>query len=180
MAKNNKDIADQYAKAIFELASEQDNVETIKVSLQTIQTVLQDNQTLVKILTSTQVTDDIKQSLLATLTDFAPESVKNLIQLLAYNERLNILHLVIEQFMHAYNRMHGIVDVEATTSVPLNEERLQRLAKVFAQKTGAKKVNVSNTIDESILGGVILQSESTLIDGSLKTKIAKFKAQLLG
>ncbi len=140
MAKNNKDIADQYAKAIFELASEQDNVETIKVSLQTIQTVLQDNQTLVKILTSTQVTDDIKQSLLATLTDFAPESVKNLIQLLAYNERLNILHLVIEQFMHAYNRMHGIVDVEATTSVPLNEERLQRLAKVFAQKQGQRKL----------------------------------------
>ena len=88
--------------------------------------------------------------------------------------------MVIDQFVSHYNEAKGIVDVKATTAVALDDQRLDKLANVFAAKTGAKQVNIENVVDNSILGGVILQSQSILIDGSLQTKIAKMKAQLLG
>ncbi len=103
-----------------------------------------------------------------------------MVKLLQVNNRLNILSIVVDEFVSQYNEVNGIVDVQATTAVALDDGRLDKLASVFASKTGAKQVNIENVVDESILGGVILQSQSTLIDGSLQTKIAKMKAQLLG
>lgn len=172
MAKNIKDIANQYAKAIFELAGEQDNVDEVLTDLRTIKTVLDENQNFITIAS--------RDDLLKTLTGNSTDSVKNLVKLLQVNNRLNILSIVVDEFVSQYNEVNGIVDVQATTAVALDDGRLDKLASVFASKTGAQQVNIENVVDESILGGVILQSQSTLIDGSLQTKIAKMKAQLLG
>ncbi|MGO0155166.1 ATP synthase F1 subunit delta [Leuconostoc mesenteroides] len=180
MAKNIKDIANQYAKAIFELAGEQDNVDEVLTDLRTIKTVLNQNQNFITVVSSADVTIASRDDLLKTLTSNSTESVKNLVKLLQVNNRLNILSIVVDEFVSQYNEVNGIVDVQATTAIALDDGRLDKLASVFASKTGAKQVNIENVVDESILGGVILQSQSTLIDGSLQTKIAKMKAQLLG
>ncbi|KAI3472662.1 hypothetical protein Pfo_031227 [Paulownia fortunei] len=150
MAKNIKDIADQYAKAIFELASEQDQLDDVLHDLETIQKLITENPSFVTVVTASDL----------AITD-------------------HILSMVIDQFVSHYNEVKGIVDVKATTAVALDDQRLDKLANVFAAKTGAKQVNIENVVDNSILGGVILQSQSILIDGSLQTKIAKMKAQLL-
>lgn len=55
MAKNIKDIANQYAKAIFELAGEQDNVDEVLTDLRTIKTVLDENQNFITIASSADV-----------------------------------------------------------------------------------------------------------------------------
>ncbi|GMA70099.1 ATP synthase subunit delta [Leuconostoc litchii] len=180
MAKNIKDIADQYAKAIFELAGDQDNVNEVLQDLRAIKTVLNENKNFVTVVSSADVTITSRDDLLKTLTSDSTDSVKNLVKLLQANNRLDVLLLVVDEFISYYNEANGIVDVKATTAVSLDDGRLNKLASVFASKTGAKQVNIENVVDESILGGVILQSQSTLIDGSLQTKIAKMKAQLLG
>ncbi|MBS1008654.1 ATP synthase F1 subunit delta [Leuconostoc suionicum] len=180
MAKNIKDIADQYAKAIFELAGEQDNVNEVLGDLRAIKTVLNENKSFVTVASSADVAVSSRDDLLKTLTNDSTDSVKNLVKLLQANNRLDVLLLVVDEFINHYNEANGIVDVKATTAVSLDDGRLNKLASVFASKTGAKQVNIENVVDESILGGVILQSQSTLIDGSLQTKIAKMKAQLLG
>ena len=180
MAKNIKDIADQYAKAIFELSSEQGNVEDTRKDLDTLKVVFENNPNFVTIVSSNDINSEARDGLLTTLTTGASEAIQNLVKLLAYNNRLNLLTQIVTSFEDYYNDAHGIVNVVATTAVALDETRLDKLAAVFASKTGAKHVNLTNNVDESIIGGVILQSQSTLIDGSLQTKIAKMKAQLLG
>ncbi|MDI6667734.1 ATP synthase F1 subunit delta [Leuconostoc falkenbergense] len=180
MAKNIKDIADQYAKAIFELASEQNQLDDVLHDLETIQKLITENPSFVTVVTASDLAITDRDQLLKTLTKGAAESIQNLIQLLARNDRLDILSMVIDQFVSHYNEAKGIVDVKATTAVALDDQRLDKLANVFAAKTGAKQVNIENVVDNNILGGVILQSQSILIDGSLQTKIAKMKAQLLG
>ena len=180
MAKNIKDIADQYAKAIFELASEQNQLDDVLRDLETIQKLITENPSFVTVVTASDLTTTDREQLLQTLTKGAAESIQNLVKLLVRNDRIDILSLVIDQFVNHYNEAKGIVDVKATTAVALDDQRLDKLATVFATKTGAKQVNIENVVDSSILGGVILQSQSILIDGSLQTKIAKMKAQLLG
>ncbi|WLC58597.1 F0F1 ATP synthase subunit delta [Leuconostoc carnosum] len=180
MAKNLKDIADQYAKAIFELSSEQNNVAETQLDLNALKTVFNDNPNFVVVVTSRDVDVALRDNLLQTLTNGTSEPIENLVKFLAYNDRLDILPLIVDAFNEQYNEVNGIVDAIATTAVPLDEARLNKLATVFASKTGAKQVNLKNVVDEGILGGVILQSQSALVDGSLRTKIAKMKAQLLG
>ncbi len=180
MAKNLKTIANQYAKAIFELSSEQDNLAATRADLNAVQAVLDATPNFIVTVTANDVAAQDRAALLATLTQGGVPAVQNLVQLLARNQRLALLPMVIAAFNEYDNAVHGIVDVTATTAVTLDASRLAKLATVFATKTGAKKVNLTNVVDASILGGVILQSSSTLIDGSLRTKIAKMKAQLLG
>ncbi|ADG40808.1 MULTISPECIES: ATP synthase F1 subunit delta [Leuconostoc] len=180
MAKNLKDIANQYAKAIFELSTQQNNVDATRSDLNALKNVFNDNPNFVVVVTSNDIDSTSRDSLLTTLTTGAAEPIQNLVKLLAYNNRLAILPQIVDSFDDYYNEANGIVDVSAITAVALDDTRLAKLAAVFASKTGAQHVNLKNVVDQSILGGVILQSQSTLIDGSLKTKIAKMKAQLLG
>ena len=180
MAKNLKDVANKYAKAIFDLSSEHQMVDETLADLRAIKAVLADSPEFIQAATSNDVDAQVRDNLLQTLTQGAVEPVQNLVKLLARNQRLNVLTLVVDAFNQYYNEANGIVDVTATTAVALDDARLSKLANVFAAKTGAKQVNLTNVVDTTILGGVILKSQSTLIDGSLQTKIAKMKAQLLG
>ena len=162
MAKNLKDVANQYAKAIFDLSSDYQIVDETLADLRAIKAVLADSPDFIQAATSNDVDAQVRVNLLQTLTQGAVEPVQNLVKLLARNQRLNVLPLVVDAFNQYYNEANGIVDVTAPTAVALDDARL------------------SNVVDATILGGVILKSQSTLIDGSLQTKIAKMKAQLLG
>ena len=75
MATNLKDIADQYAKAIFELSSEQDNVEDTRKDLDTLKVVFENNPNFVTIVSSNDINSEARDGLLTTLTTGASEAI---------------------------------------------------------------------------------------------------------
>lgn len=67
----------------------------------------------------------------------------------------------------------------ATTAVKLDDDQLQRLGDSFAKKYNLNAVRLENKVDPSILGGVVLQVKDRVIDGSVKTKLNKIRAQII-
>ncbi|CAK8054351.1 ATP synthase F1 subunit delta [Eupransor demetentiae] len=180
MAKKTAQIADQYAQAILDLAKQEDNLNEVLADLQALRQVIKDEPNLLVWLSSHEVDPDVQDSLIQTLSKDAVSSVQNLVKLLSVNQRFNIMDLVIDRFIELYNLDQGIVDVKITTAIDLDDQEKAGLEKVFLAKSGAKKLNSSYLVDTAIIGGVIMQSSSILIDGSLRTKIARLQAQLLG
>jgi F-type H+-transporting ATPase subunit delta len=98
---------------------------------------------------------------------------------LADRRREIILQDVFAEYKRLVNEQKGIVEAIVTTAFPLTATDRKKLIAAFEPIVG-KKLDITEKVDSDILGGVIVQVGDRLYDGSLRTKLARFKERLSG
>ncbi|MFL1695999.1 ATP synthase F1 subunit delta [Weissella kandleri] len=179
MALDNAIIAQRYARALFELSHDQkSDTETLNELLE-LQTVLQDNPELAQIITANQISDDQKQAILKPLLADASPLVHNLIQMTYDYRRFDLLPMIIETYQRTVNHAIGHMTAEVKTVVELDAKQIERLKQVIAKRFDAKSVDLKQTIDPSLLGGVVITANNQIVDGSLATKLAAIRQSIV-
>ncbi len=102
-----------------------------------------------------------------------------LIMLLAKNARLNILEEVLKRYVELHTADNKEIKVNVTSVIKINDS-LETKLKTILSKNGKMKVKIINLIDKDLLGGLIIQIGSNLIDTSIKTKLNKVKNAMKG
>ena len=102
-----------------------------------------------------------------------------LIILLAKNARLNILEEVLKSYIELHTADNKEIKVNVTSVIKINDSLENKLKKILS-KNGKLKVKIINLIDKDLLGGLIIQIGSNLIDTSIKTKLNKVKNAMKG
>ena len=102
-----------------------------------------------------------------------------LIMLLAKNARLNILEEVLKRYIELHTSDNKEIKVNVTSVIKINDSLETKLKKILS-KNGKMKVKIINLIDKDLLGGLIIQIGSNLIDTSIKTKLNKVKNAMKG
>ena len=102
-----------------------------------------------------------------------------LIVLLAKNSRLNIFQEVLKRFMQLHTSDNKEVKVYVTSVIKISDNLEDQLKKTLS-KNGKMKVKVINLIDKDLLGGLIIQIGSNLIDTSIRSKLNKVKNVMKG
>ncbi|KRL63439.1 ATP synthase F1 subunit delta [Lactobacillus psittaci] len=179
MALSREEIGARYGAALYGFGQDTNTLEQIHDEMDVLKTALADNPRLVDVFTDPVYSATEKSELLAKISaDFCAQVQEFLKLLLEYN-RFNVLPEIVEQFNVYYNRSKNIAYGIATSAVALDDEQLNRLSEAYASKHGLKKLYLTNEVDSSLIGGVILQVEDYVIDGSVKTKLKKIRAQLI-
>jgi F-type H+-transporting ATPase subunit delta len=83
----------------------------------------------------------------------------------------------MQLFKQMYYDKKNILEVTATTTVPMTAALRQKLTDKL-EKVSGKSVILHEKLDKSILGGIVLRYGNTQIDSSVKTKLDKIKAQI--
>ncbi len=65
-----------------------------------------------------------------------------------------------------------------TSVVALDDNQKANLSKAYAKKFGLKSFEFENEIDSSLIGGVIVEAQGQVIDGSVQTKLKRVKQSL--
>ena len=112
----------------------------------------------------------------AVLQDVDP-LVRNLVALLVTRRAADSLPSVHEAYTRLLDVHLGRQRVEVTSAVPLEDEELERVTSFAANLTG-KEVVVSARVDESILGGIIIQVGDQLLDGSTRARLEEMRRQI--
>lgn len=86
---------------------------------------------------------------------------------------------IVDQFNMRYNKLNNIAFGKVISAVKLDDDQLQKLGQAYAKKYNLKELKLTNQVNPSIIGGVILEVEDYIIDGSVKTKLKKIRAQLV-
>ena len=107
------------------------------------------------------------------------EQIFKFFKVIASNRRLNILKSVLYSFSNLVKSMNQEVNVKVTSAVQLNEKNLLQIKGIFSNRT-KKQINIISYVDKSIIGGIILQIGSNLIDASVKSKILKINNVIKG
>ena len=99
---------------------------------------------------------------------------------LASNGRLILINEVIDDFLSEVSRINGEVKAEVTSSFTLDQDQQKKVEAAISEATGIKKIILSTSVDESLIGGLIVKIGSKMIDNSLKTKLNRLEIAMRG
>ena len=179
MAIDNATIARRYGNALFEVAQDQNSLAETAAELNELKAALNQEPGFVNFMTSPQIDEKAKKDTLSALTANASTLVSNLLNMLFDYRRISNLEAIIDEFNRFYDQDRKVVRAVVRTAVELDDQQKNTLAKKFAEVEGANQVILDARVDPSIIGGVVMQSESHIYDGSIKTKLEKIKRLLL-
>ena len=101
------------------------------------------------------------------------DALKKFVTILAGNQKLKQASNIIAEFEKYAKKQAGIVEIEVKSARKLDETTLESIKKQFGNQ-----VEATETIDKSLLGGVTVQTEDKILDGSLKTQLRKLNENL--
>lgn len=163
-------VARPYASAVYKLAHETSSLEAWGDALALLANVVSDAN-MIKVLDDPALGKDKKgEMLLHVLSDKLNEQQKNLVKLMAENGRLKIYPDVAEQFEAYRAEAEGKVEAEVTSAFKLSPEQEKNIIAMLKTKLG-REVTLTTSIDESLIGGVLIKAGDTIIDGSMKSKL---------
>lgn len=179
MAQSKIQIADRYSKALFEVASEQDKLKSVFKEVSVINQSFKENPSFTAAFASAQLSKKDKTALVDSFKAKLSDLLQDFVSLVNDYNRMEYFELILEDFIARYNSSAGIVNATVTTTIKLDKKRTDDLKESLRQRFNLKEVNISNVIDESIMGGVIVSLNDQIIDGSVKQKLANIKRLLL-
>jgi len=104
--------------------------------------------------------------------------LKKFIEVLVKNNDFKKAKDVIRNLDKIFREEEGILEAEIVVASPLKKEMVKIVKDYVTDMSGAKKVEVAERVDKSILGGVIIKYEDKIVDGSLKSKLSRLKMNL--
>ncbi|MGX5175571.1 F0F1 ATP synthase subunit delta [Aliikangiella sp. IMCC44653] len=170
-------LARPYAKAAFEHALEAKQLAEWSDMLAFAAQVVSDGD-MHQLLTSPHFTkEDQRDAMLKVCADKLDDKASNFIKLLANNGRLLALPEIEVLFNFLRAEFEKTIEAHITSATELNEQQITQLKEKLANKLG-RQIDVSVEINTDILGGLIIQAEDLVIDGSVRGKLAKLSDTL--
>jgi len=159
-------IADSYAAAVLELAEAAGASEDLLEEFGGLVAALEQEETLRYFLISPAVDDDARrEGLEKAFRGQASDLLVNTLQVLNAKGRMQILPTLYERYRLALEEIRGEIDVEITTALPLPDALREPLTESLRRRTG-KTPRLIEKVDDSVLGGLIVQIGDEKLDGS--------------
>jgi F-type H+-transporting ATPase subunit delta len=174
----NRKAARRYARALFQWAADNQQVETIQRELDEVRLQIETVPDLEEVLTHPLIPDADKGRLIRTAFEGRVSApLLAFLMLLEQHRRMDLLPAVYEEFALQALDYHGVVQAEVVTSVPLPAEDRQRLESLLARRLG-KTVHLYPRVDPETIGGMLVRVGDTVVDGSIKTSLESLRERL--
>lgn len=176
---NQSKISVRYARALFQLAIEKNNLEDIRKDVLLIVQSLKDYEQFKMYLKSPVVKPSQKYQLMKDIfASSITETTLNFLGLLVQNKREIHLEDISRQFLEEYSKYKGIKSAMVTTAVSLDESTLQKLHQLLSS-TFKTEINLVTQQNPAILGGFILRVGDQQYDASVSNGLKRVKNALL-
>ena len=165
-------LAGRYASALFDLARDERQIESVSASLGTVRAALAKSADLKALTISPLVNrESAAKAIAATAESLELDPLtRRFLGVLAKNGRLSQLDAVIRTYARLAAQHRGETTAEVTSAFPLNDDQVAAL-KANLKARGGKDVTIEAKVDPSILGGIVVRLGSRMIDASIKTKL---------
>ena len=164
-----------YARSLFEIAEESGSQERTLRELMFLRPTFQEFPEYAVLLDSPAVSARQRQELAGAAFGQAlsPDTL-GFLKLLIQNRRVLLAMEITDYYSELYNQYKNILNITATTAVPLEEEQRVRLAAALEKKTG-KRVELDCRVEPGVIGGLLIEMEGSRIDATVKGELATLK-----
>jgi F-type H+-transporting ATPase subunit delta len=171
-----------YAEALFSLVTEENEKDLTQVfsDLNGIAGIFNAEPDFMKLLKVPTIPVDEKLAVIKEAFEGRVHTyVLNFMYVLTENDRADSFSKILEYFTTLYNEKMNLADVTVTSAKELSSETVEKIRAKMTQVTG-KTVNITLEVDPAVIGGVVISYGNTVIDGSVKARLERLKADIAG
>jgi F-type H+-transporting ATPase subunit delta len=172
-------VARRYAKALFEVAKERDQLNTIEDEIHHLNRLFEENESFLTFLKHPTIDHRTKKEAFKRIfSGRISETMLTFINILIERDREAELDDITAYYVRMANAERGLEDALVRTALPLSEAEKANISEQFTRLIN-KTIRVHNVVDPSVLGGLSVQIGDRVYDGSIKGKLNRFKHRML-
>ena len=164
----------RYAKSLLELAVEQNQLDACKADMEDVVAACKESKELSLLLKSPVIKSDKKVAILNEVFASFNTLSKSFINIITNKKREMLLEEIAEQFLLVYKQHKGIESAVVTTAIPLDND-LRAAIQAFVEKHGGGQVELTEKVDEKLIGGAVIRMGDKQLDASVLRQINDLK-----
>jgi ATP synthase F1 delta subunit len=169
-----EEIAQVYARSLFEVASEHDRADEIREQLGEFAGALEEDRDLQVFFFSPYFSTQEKQDGLDRAVTGADEVLVNFLKLLIENHRMPVIFRVRRGYEELWEEANRLLPVTVTSAVELDEKTVRQIGDRIAEQTG-RRVDVTAHVDPDVLGGIIVRAGNSVLDASVRNRLDQLR-----
>lgn len=172
-----EEIAAVYARSLFEVAKEADNLDEIREQLGEFAEALAESHELQVFFFSPYFSTQEKEEGLDRALEGADAMFENFLKLLIENHRMPVLFRVRRAFEDLWREENQLLPVQVTSAVELDDGTVQEIGDRIAEQTG-RKIDLSAEVEPDILGGIVVRVGNSILDASIRNRLEQLRKQV--
>ena len=174
-------LSGRYALALLDIADENKQLDGVADDLQALKRAFEESSELREMVRSPLYTKPQKTGAMTSIMDKLGTGAltRRFVLVVAQNNRLFALVSMIDAYLAELARRRGEVTAKVTTARTLSDQQQDSLTNALRAAVGAK-VQVDVTVDPSLIGGLIVQVGSRMVDSSLRAKLQRLQLAMKG
>jgi len=172
-------ITVRYSKAFFSLAKEKNQLEPLKKDIEAIFTLCNESADFRLLLESPVVKTSQKKKLIRAIFDQKINPLTlNFLELIAENKREVHLPGICRNILSFYRQDQGVKSAIVTTATSMSSSIIAEIKSELEKQLNAQ-IELSQKVDENIIGGFVLRIDDQQVDASIAHQLRKVKETLL-
>jgi F-type H+-transporting ATPase subunit delta len=172
-------IAAPYARALFDFSIEKNIMHQITADFQNLEIFLNETVELTEYLNNPLVSQEAKREILTkTLQSQINTETFKFLMVLVKRERINLLKLIITNYLELVYETASIKMIEVSTAFPFTNLQKNMLVQKLKELTSAREIRLVITVDSSLIGGFLIKTESKVIDFTIKNQLQRLAKHL--
>ena len=172
-----EEIAEVYARSLFEVAREQGKLDAVREQLGEFADALDAQRDLAVFFFSPYFTTQEKADGLGRVLVDADETVVNFLRLLIERHRMPAVFRVRRRLDALWERENRVLPVQITSATQLDEETVKRIGDRIGEETG-QRIELTARVEPAIVGGIVLRVGNQILDASIRARLDRLRRQV--
>jgi F-type H+-transporting ATPase subunit delta len=169
-----EELAQVYARALFEVALEQGKLDLLRDQLAQFADALEDDRQLAIFFFSPYFSTAEKEQGLERILEGADESFVNFLRLLIEKHRMPVLFRIRHEYERLWEEENKVLPVEITSAIELDSATTESLGRTIGERAG-RKVALAARVDPEIIGGIIVRVGNSILDASIRNRLEQLR-----
>ena len=172
-----QEIAEVYARSLFEVAMEHDVLDDVHDQLAEFAEALDENRDLQVFFFSPYFSSEEKKDGIGKLVDDADERFVRFLELLAERHRMPVVFRMRREFEALYAQERRLLPVTITSAVELDEGTVKRIGDEIQDRTG-KRIELTTSVDPDVIGGLSMQVGNVIMDATIRARLERLRKEV--
>ena len=172
-----EEIAQVYARALFDVAVERDQLDEVREQLGEFAGAMHENRDLAVFFFSPYFSVPEKKDGLKRAVQDADPAVINFLEALIERHRMPAIFRIRTDFDVLWEKERRRLPVHVTSAIELDQSVIDSLVKQIGEQVD-RQVVLSSEVDPDILGGVVLRVGNVILDASIKNRLEQLRKQV--
>ena len=172
-----QEIAEVYARSLFEVAQEHDVLDTIHDELGEFADALDESRELQVFFFSPYFSSEEKKDAIGKIVEDADERFVRFLELLAERHRMPVLFRIRRELDSLWAEENRLLPVTITSAVELDDKTVKRIQEEIEEQTG-RRTELTAEVDPDVLGGLAMRVGNKIVDATVRARLNRLRRQV--